>query len=199
MPAYGEVMGRLLEELGKLPGIGPKSAERLANYILGSSREDVLVLVQALRDVKEKLRRCSCCFNVGESDPCHICADPRRDRSTICVVEQARDVPVIERTGAYRGLYHVLGGRLAPLEGVGPEQLTITQLTTRVKEGTVTEVVVATNPTVEGETTALHLAEALKPLGVTVTRLARGMSAGGSLEYASAAVVGDALRDRRPL
>ncbi len=199
MPAYGEVMGRLLVELGKLPGIGPKSAERLATHILRSSRQDAFALAQVIREVKERLRRCSRCANVSETDPCHICSDPRRDHSLICVVEEVRDVLAVERTGAYRGLYHVLGGRLAPLEGVGPEQLTTRELVGRVREGAVEEVIVATNPTVEGETTALHLGELLKPLGVKVSRLARGMPAGGSLEYASAAVVGDALRDRRLL
>jgi len=199
MPEYGEVLGRLLSELGKLPGIGPKSAERLANHILRSPRKEVLALARALREAKERLRPCSRCFNISESDPCHICADPRREHTIICVVEQPRDVLAIERSGTYRGLYHVLGGRLAPLEGVGPEQLTIKQLARRVREGGVEEVVIATNPTVEGETTALHLSGLLKPLGLTVTRLARGLPAGGSLEYVSAAVVGDALRDRRPL
>lgn len=199
MPAYGEVLGRLLSELEKLPGVGPKSAQRLADHILRSPREEVLALARAIREVKERLRPCSRCFNISETDPCHICSDPRRDHSVICVVEEPRDVLPIERSGAYRGLYHVLGGRLAPLEGVGPEQLTIKALVARIKEGGVKEVVVATNPTVEGDTTALHLAEVLKPLGVQVTRLARGMPAGGSLEYASPAVLGDALRDRRPL
>jgi recombination protein RecR len=136
---------------------------------------------------------------VSESDPCHICRDPRRDGSVVCVVEQPRDVLAVERSGSFRGLYHVLGGRLAPLEGVGPEQLTVRQLLARAKEGKLKEVVIATNPTAEGETTALYLAEELKPLGVTVTRPARGMPAGSTLEYASAAVVGDALRDRRTL
>lgn len=199
MPEYGEVLGQLLEELGRLPGIGPKSAERLADHILRSPKEEALTLARAIREVKERLHPCSRCFSISESDPCHICSDPRRDHAVICVVEQPRDVLAIERSGAYRGLYHVLGGRLAPLENVGPGQLTIRALVARVKEGGVSEVVIATNPTVEGETTALHLAEVLKPLGVTMTRLARGMPAGASLEYSSAAVVGDALRDRRPL
>ena len=199
MPEYGEVLGRLLAELGKLPGIGPKSAERLANHILRSPRQEALALAQAIREAKERLRPCSRCFAISESNLCHICSNPRREATTICVVEQPRDVLAIERAGSFRGLYHVLGGRLAPLEGVGPEQLTMKQLFARVKEGATSEVVVATNPTVEGETTALYLAEQLKPLGVKVTRLARGMPAGGSLEYASAAVVTDALRDRRPL
>jgi len=199
MPEYGEVLGRLLSELQKLPGIGPRSAERMANHIMRARKEEALELASAIRDVKERLRQCSRCFNVSESDPCHICRDRRRDNSIICVVEQPRDVLAVERSGSFHGLYHVLGGRLAPLEGVGPEQLTVRQLLARVREGEVTEVVIATNPTSEGETTALYLAEQLKPLRVTVTRPARGIPAGSSLEYSSAAVVGDALRDRRAL
>ena len=199
MPEYGDVLGRLLGELGKLPGIGTKSAERLADHILRGSKEEALALARAIREVKERLHPCSRCFNISETDPCHICCDPRRDHSVICVVERPRDVLAIERSGVYRGLYHVLGGRLAPLEDVGPEQLTIKTLVARIKEGETSEVIIATNPTVEGETTALHLAEVLKPLKVSTTRLARGMPAGASLEYASAAVVSDALRDRRPL
>jgi len=199
MAGRTDVLGRLLDELEKLPGVGPKSAERFCDHILRTSKEEAFALAQAIRDVKERLRPCSRCFSISELDPCHICRDPRRDHSIICVVEQPRDVLAIERAGAYRGLYHVLGGRLAPLEGVGPEQLTIAALRARLKEGGVREVVIATNPTAEGETTALALAELLKPLGVAVTRLARGMPAGASLETSSAAVVGDALRDRRPL
>jgi recombination protein RecR len=199
MAGRTDVLGRLLDELEKLPGVGPKSAERFCDHILRSSQGEAFALAQAIREVKERLHPCSQCFSISEVDPCHVCRDPRRDRSVICVVEQPRDVLAIERAGAYRGLYHVLGGRLAPLEGVGVEQLTIKALLARVKEGTVREVVIATNPTAEGETTALALAELLKPLGVTVTRLARGMPAGASLETSSAAVVADALRDRRPL
>jgi len=199
MPEYGDVLGRLLGELGKLPGIGTKSAERLADHILRGSKAEALALARAIREVKERLHPCSRCFNISETDPCHLCSDPRRDHAVICVVERPRDVLAIERSGVYRGLYHVLGGRLAPLEDVGPEQLTIKALVARVKEGETKEVIIATNPTVEGETTALHLAEVLKPLGVSTTRLARGMPAGASLEYTSAAVVSDALRDRRPL
>ena len=199
MAGRTDVLGRLLDELEKLPGVGPKSAERFCDYILRSSREEALALAQAIQDVKERLHPCSRCFSISEVDPCHVCRDPRRDHSVICVVEQPRDVLAIERAGAYRGLYHVLGGRLAPLEGVGPEQLTIAALRARLKEGGVQEVVIATNPTAEGETTALALAELLKPLGVAVTRLARGMPAGASLETSSAAVLSDALRDRRPL
>jgi recombination protein RecR len=199
MAGRTDVLGRLLDELEKFPGVGPKSAERFCDHILRSSPEEAFALAQAIRDVKERLHPCSRCFSISEVDPCHVCRDPRRDHSVICVVEQPRDVLAIERAGAYRGLYHVLGGRLAPLEGVGPEQLTIKALVARVKEGSVREVVVATNPTAEGETTALALAELLKPVGVTVSRLARGMPAGASLETSSAAVLTDALRDRRPL
>jgi len=199
MPQYGEVLNRLLTELGKLPGIGTKSAERLADHILRGPKEEALALARAIREVKERLHPCSRCFNISEIDPCHICSDPRRDHSVICVVERPRDLLAIERAGVYHGLYHVLGGRLAPLEDVGPDQLTIAALVDRVKKGEVKEVVIATNPTVEGDTTALHLAAVLTPLKVTTTRLARGMPVGASLEYTSAAVVSDALRDRRAL
>ncbi len=186
-----------MTEFARMPGIGSKTAERLAYYILRADREQAMALAYAIRDVKKNVRHCSLCFNLAEQDPCPICADSRRDVSTICVVEQPKDLIAFELTGRYRGLYHVLLGRLAPLDGVEPEHLTIASLLERVRKKEVAEVILALNPDLEGDGTALLLAERLKPLGVAVTRLARGLPTGGSIEFANSAVLSDALTERR--
>lgn len=193
----GGVIGRLIEELNKLPGIGPKSAERLTHHLLAAPREDVLSLAEALRAVKERIRRCQQCCNLTENDLCELCADPRRDASVLCVVEQPRDVMALERGCSYRGLYHVLHGKLAPLEGVGPERLTVEQLLRRVQSGQVKEVIMATNPTLEGDGTALYLSSVLAPTGVRLTRLARGLPSGSVLEFANRQMLADAMDGRR--
>jgi recombination protein RecR len=190
-------IGRLIEELGKLPGIGPKSAERISHYLLGAGKAEVLALAEALRDIAEKVRPCRQCFNLTEGELCAICTDPRRDPSVLCVVEQARDVPTLERVGTYRGMYHVLQGRLAPLDDVGPEKLTIDALVHRVGKGGVKEIIMATNPTLEGDGTALYISNLLGESGVRVTRLARGVATGSVLEFANTQMLADALEGRR--
>ena len=197
MAGYCESMVKLIKELSRLPGIGEKSAERLAYHILRSSREEALKLAQAVRDVKEKVRHCSVCFNMAETDPCHICADAARDRTLVCVVEEPKDLLAVERPGTFRGVYHVLGGRIAPLDGLDPEKLTIRALLERVKSGDIQEVILALNPNMEGDLTAHYLADRLKPLSVTVTQIARGIPSGSQLEYANQTMLADALRDRR--
>jgi recombination protein RecR len=189
-------MACLMCELGKLPGIGPKTAERLAHHLLGAERAEVLALADALVAIKERVRPCRECCNPTEGELCPVCADGRRDRATLCVVEQPRDLSALERSGSYRGLYHVLHGRLAPLDGVGPEHLTIERLLERVRVG-VREVILATNPTTEGDGTALYLSSLLAPLEVRVTRLARGLPAGSVLEFANSQMLADALEGRR--
>lgn len=193
------VIARLMHELGKLPGIGPKSAERLAHHLLQASRGEVLALADALRAVKEQIHPCQECCNPTEADRCLVCADSRRDPSLICVVEQPRDLLALERSGSFRGVYHVLHGRLAPLDGVGPERLTIDRLMARVRGGRVREVIMATNPTTEGDGTALYLSTLLGPLNVPVTRLARGLPTGSVLEFANSQMLADALEGRRTL
>ena len=190
-------IGRLTAELGKLPGIGPKSAERLTHHLLGADRESVLALADALRAVKENIRLCRQCCNLTEGELCAICSDARRDASQVCVVEQARDLMALERAGSYRGLYHVLHGRLAPLDGIGPEQLKVEQLLRRVQQGGVREIIMATNPTLEGDGTALYLSSLLEPFGVKITRLARGLPSGSVLEFANSQMLIDALEGRR--
>jgi recombination protein RecR len=187
----------LMRELGRLPGIGPKTAERLTHYLLAADRAQVLALADALRTIKERVRLCRQCCNLTEDELCSLCADPRRDAALICVVEQPRDLAALERSGTYRGLYHVLHGRLAPLDGVGPERLTIDRLVQRVKAGGVQEVIMATNPTLEGDGTALYLSSVLGPLGVRLTRLARGLPSGSGLEFANSQMLADALEGRR--
>jgi recombination protein RecR len=190
---------RAIERLSRLPGVGRKTAQRLVFHLLRSPQDETEALVQALLELKRKVRYCSVCFNLSEEDPCQICADPQRDRSTICVVEQANDVVAVERTGQYRGLYHVLGGALSPLDGIGPEQLRVAELVRRLEGGTVREVIVATNPNAEGEATAVYLARLLKPLGVRLTRIARGIPVGSDLEYADEATLARALEGRTDL
>jgi recombination protein RecR len=191
------LIARLTHELGKLPGIGPKSAERLTHHLLAQPRNEVLALADALRDVKEKIRRCSQCCNLTEGELCALCSDPRRDASLVCVVEQPRDLAALERSASYRGLYHVLHGRLAPLDNVGPEQLTIDRLLERVRGGGVNEVIMATNPTTEGDGTALYLSSLLREMGVKITRLARGLPSGSVLEFANTQMLADAMEGRR--
>jgi recombination protein RecR len=189
----------LVTELSRLPTIGRKSAMRLTYHLLKQPKEQSQRLADALRTLVEQVRPCEECFNLTESSRCALCRDPRRDRSIVCVVEEASDIPSIERTGEYRGLYHVLGGRLAPLDGVGPDDLTVAQLVRRVVTGAVREVIVATNPKLEGEATALYLQEQLRPAGVTVSRLARGLPIGGDLEYADGVTIAQALAARRAM
>jgi recombination protein RecR len=193
----GGAIGTLMQLLGKLPGIGPKTAERLTHHLLAADRADVLALSDALRAIKEAIRPCEQCCNPTEGELCSICSDSRRDPSVICVVEQPRDLGALERSGNYRGLYHVLHGRLSPLDGVGPEQLTIDRLLARVRAGGVQEVIMATNPTTEGDGTALYLSSLLAPMGVRVTRLARGVPSGSVLEFANNQMLADALDGRR--
>jgi recombination protein RecR len=191
------VIAKLSQELGKLPGIGPKSADRLTHYLLAADRQQVFDLAEALRAIKEQIGRCRQCCNLTEGDLCGLCRDPKRDPSLICVVEEPRDLAALERTATYRGLYHVLHGRLAPLDNVGPEQLTVDQLLRRVQHGGVQEIIMATNPTLEGDGTALYIASVLAGTGVRITRLARGLPSGSVLEFANNQMLMDALEGRR--
>lgn len=190
---------RLLDELERLPGIGPKSAQRIAYWMLVADAADADRLAAAIQDVKRSIRFCERCFNFAESELCAICADPERDATAICVVEEPRDLAAVERTGEFRGVYHVLHGAISPIDGVGPDQLRMHELVQRAGTGDVTEVVVATNPNVEGETTALYIARLLKPLGVRVTRIASGLPVGGDLEFADEVTLGRALEARREM
>jgi recombination protein RecR len=190
-------MARVVQELTKLPGIGPKSAERLTHFLLAGDRRHAVGLAEALRLAVEQVRACSRCFNYAEGDLCPVCADPRRDPTTLCVVETPRDLTVFERIGTYRGVYHVLGGRLAPLDNVGPEQLTVEPLARRVREGGIQEVILATSPTFEGDGTALFVSNLLTGLPVKVTRLARGLPSGATIELANTQMLADALDGRR--
>ncbi|MGO3065788.1 recombination mediator RecR [Brevibacterium linens] len=196
---YEGALQDLVEEFGKLPGIGPKSAQRLAFHILQADSQDVNALAQALTDVKKRVRFCEICGNVSEEAECTVCQDPRRDRSMICVVEEPKDVVAIERTREYRGLYHVLGGAIDPMAGVGPDNLRIKELMTRLQDGEVRETVIATDPNLEGEATATYLVRLLGSLGVTVTRLASGLPVGGDLEYADEVTLGRAFSGRREI
>ena len=196
---YEGIIQELIDELGKLPGIGPKSAQRIAFHIVQSERGDVNRLVDVLKIVKEKVRFCAKCFNVAEEEECKICRDPRRDNSTICVVEESKDVVAIERTREFRGKYHVLGGAISPIDGIGPEQLRIRELLTRLSDSNITEVIIATDPNLEGEATATYLARTIKPLGITISRLASGLPVGGDLEYADEVTLGRAFEGRRSL
>ncbi|HEX3724886.1 MAG TPA: recombination mediator RecR, partial [Pirellulales bacterium] len=192
-----ESLTKLVEEFAKLPGIGKKSAERLAYHVLRIHESEAIALAEAIRNVKQNVRYCRNCYNLTDTDECEICRDARRERSQLCVVEQPRDLIALEQAGTYRGLYHVLLGRIAPLEGVGPEQLTIEALLRRVREGEVREVIMATNPTLEGDGTALYISNLLADLGVAVTRLARGITTGSVLEFANKEILADALAGRQ--
>lgn len=192
-------LARLVEEFYKLPGIGPKSAQRLAYYLLRMPRSEAESLAEAIIEMKDRVTFCSICQNVTESDPCSVCADAMRDRSVICVVEEPLDVLAIERTGAYKGLHHVLHGAISPMDGVGPEDLKIRELLRRLESGEVQEVILATNPNIEGEATAMYLTRLVTPLGVRVTRLARGLPVGGDLEYADDVTLARALEGRQEM
>ena len=188
----------LIDQLARLPGIGRKSAERLAYHILRVNKSEALVLSDAIRDVRENVRYCDACFNLAECELCRICSDPRREQNQLCIVQQPRDLIAIEQSGQYTGLYHVLLGRIAPLENIGPDQLTIDQLVTRVANGDFTEVIMATNPTTEGDGTALHISNLLADLDCRITKLARGITQGSILEFANKEIVADAISGRRP-
>ena len=194
---YEGPVQNLIDELGRLPGVGPKGAQRIAFYLLQTDKQDVEHLIDALREVTEKVRFCSICFNISEEETCRICQDPRRDRSAICVVEESKDVAAIERTHEFHGLYHVLGGAISPIDGIGPSELRIRELCQRLSDTTVTEVILATDPNLEGEATATYIARLLVPMGVTVTRLASGLPVGGDLEYADEITLGRAFAGRR--
>jgi recombination protein RecR len=197
MPELTRSVTELINELSKLPGIGKKSAERLAYYILRIGRPEALALADAIRNVKENVRYCRDCYNLAEEEQCEICRDPRRLPDLLCIVEQPRDLMALEQSGEYHGLYHVLLGRIAPLEGIGPEQLTIDALVSRVRGGTFKEVIMATNPTIEGDGTALYISNLLGEFSVRLTRLARGITTGSVLEFANKEILADALTGRQ--
>ena len=194
---YEGVVQDLIDELGRLPGVGPKSAQRIAFHILQADPVDVRRLADVLREVKERVRFCITCGNVAEEEQCRICRDPRRDHTVICVVEESKDVVAIEKTREFRGRYHVLGGAISPIEGIGPDNLHIKELMVRLADSDVTEIILATDPNLEGEATATYLARMLKPLGLRVTRLASGLPVGGDLEYADEVTLGRAFEGRR--
>jgi recombination protein RecR len=196
---YEGVVQDLIDELGRLPGIGPKGAQRIAFHVLASDAVDVRRLAAALVEVKDKVRFCAVCGNVAEDEQCRICRDPRRDAALICVVEEPKDVVAIERTREFRGRYHVLGGAISPIEGIGPDDLRVRELMRRLADDTVTEVILATDPNLEGEATATYLARLIKPMGLRVTRLASGLPVGGDLEYADEVTLGRAFEGRRLL
>jgi len=197
--AYSESVSHLIEQFSKLPGIGKKSAERLAYHVLRVNQSEALALADAIRDVRENVHYCKQCYNLADRQTCDICSDPKRDVSLLCVVEQPRDLMALEQTGAYNGLYHVLLGRIAPLEGVGAEDLTIDALVRRVREGEFKEVIMATNPTLDGDGTALYISNLLSELPISLTRLARGITSGSVLEFANKEILSDALGGRQKL
>lgn len=199
MPELTESVASLVNEFAKLPGIGKKSAERLTYHILRMHRTEAILLADAIRNVKDNVHYCKTCFNLAEEEECPICQDPKRDRSIVCVVEQPRDLIALEQTGVFRGLYHVLLGRIAPLDGVGPEQLTIDALVDRVRKTGVAELIMATNPTVEGDGTSLYISNLVSELPVRVTRLARGITSGSVLEFANKEILSDAISGRQEL
>ena len=194
---YEGAVQDLIDELGRLPGVGPKSAQRLAFHLLAADEDEVGRLVTALTEVKRRVRFCTVCGNVAQDEQCRICRDPRRDTTALCVVEEPKDVVAIERTREYRGRYHVLGGAISPIEGVGPDDLRVRELLTRLASGEVTEVIIATDPNLEGEATATYLSRLLRDVGLTVTRLASGLPVGGDLEYADEVTLGRAFEGRR--
>ena len=196
---YEGVVQDLIDELGRLPGVGPKSAQRIACHLLAADSTDVRRLVHALTEVKDKVRFCTICGNVAEAELCRICRDPRRDRSVICVVEEPKDVVAVEKTREFRGRYHVLGGAISPIEGIGPDDLRVRELMARLADGDITELILATDPNLEGEATATYLARLVKPMGLRVTRLASGLPVGGDLEYADEVTLGRAFEGRRLL
>jgi recombination protein RecR len=197
--AFAAPLERLIERLRKLPGVGAKSAQRLAFHLLRGDEAEARALAEAILEVREKIRLCTTCFNITDTDPCLICADAGRDRASLCVVEEPNNLATIDKTGQFRGLYHVLHGALSPLRGIGPDDLKIPALLERLRDGTVKEVILATNPNVEGEATATYLSRLLKPIGVKVTRIALGLPVGSELEYADEVTLGKALEGRREL
>ncbi|HAS10954.1 MAG TPA: recombination protein RecR [Acidimicrobiaceae bacterium] len=194
---HADAVQNLIDQLGRLPGVGPKSAQRIAYHLLKVPKEDALALASAVVTAKERVRFCEVCHNLSEAPRCQICADARRDATLVCVVEEPRDIVSVERTGGFRGRYHVLGGAINPMEGVGPDQLKVRELLARIDSDAVVEVILCTNPNLEGDTTAMYLARLLKPLGVRVTRIASGLPVGGDLEYADELTLGRALEGRR--
>ena len=194
---YEGIVQDLIDELGRLPGVGPKGAQRIAFHLLDADPVDVKRLAQVLAEAKDKVRFCSVCGNVAEEEQCRVCRDPRRDRSLLCVVEESKDVVAIEKTREFRGRYHVLGGAISPIDGIGPDQLRVRELMARLADGEVTEVILATDPNLEGEATATYLTRMLRPLGLRVTRLASGLPVGGDLEYADEVTLGRAFEGRR--
>jgi recombination protein RecR len=199
MSYYAEPITRLLEELERLPGVGPKSAQRIAFHLLKGDDATAQRLADSIVEVKRQIHFCSRCFNFAADDLCEFCSEPRRDPSILCVVEEPRDVVAIERTGEFHGIYHVLQGAISPIDGIGPEQIRARELIDRLADETVTEVVIATNPNIEGETTALYLSRLIKPLGIKVTRIASGLPVGGDLEFADEVTLGRALEARREM
>ena len=197
MSSYAGPVQDLIDELGRLPGVGPKSAQRIAFHLLKIPTADAARLAHAITEAKERVTFCPRCFNIAEGGECSICADPRRDTTTICVVEESRDIVAVEKTGEYRGRYHVLQGAISPIEGVGPEQLRVRELLGRLGDEGVTEIILCTNPNLEGEATAMYLSRLIKPLGIKVTRIASGLPVGGDLEYADELTLGRALEGRR--
>jgi recombination protein RecR len=196
---YEGIVQDLIDELGRLPGVGPKGAQRIAFHLLQAEPADVRRLAEVLLEVKARVKFCSVCFNVSEDDQCRICRDPRRDQTVLCVVEEYKDVVAIERTKEFRGRYHVLGGAISPIDGIGPDQLHIRELFTRLADGAVSEVILATDPNLEGEATATYLTRMLKDLDLRITRLASGLPVGGDLEFADEVTIGRALSGRRDL
>ncbi|PKM79862.1 MAG: recombination protein RecR [Firmicutes bacterium HGW-Firmicutes-14] len=196
---YAEPVARLIDQFGKLPGIGPKTAQRLAFYLLNSEPGESRELAEAIINAREKIRYCSICTNLTDKDPCGVCSDSSRNRGIICVVEEPRDVVAIEKTKDFKGLYHVLQGTISPMEGIGPDELKVKELLARLQDKSVQEIIVATNPTVEGEATAMYLARLIKPLGIKVTRIAHGLPVGGDLEYADEVTLSKAFEGRREI
>lgn len=199
MPDFAEPITRLIDQFKRLPGIGQKTAQRLAFHVLRSSPEDALALAESIRDAKMKIRECSLCNNITDADPCFYCTSPNRNHSVICVVEEPHNIIAVERTRQYNGLYHVLGGALAPLEGIGPDQLKLKSLIERLKAGAVSEIIIATNPTAEGEATAVYISKLIKPLGIRVTRIGVGIPVGSDLEYADEITMLKAMERRHEL
>jgi recombination protein RecR len=196
---YAEPVAKLINELTKLPGIGPKTAQRLAFHLLRASKEEVTKLASALLEAKDKVTYCSICYNLTDTDPCRICSNPGRDQSTICVVGDPKSVVAMERTKEFSGVYHVLHGNLSPIEGIGPDQIKVKELLKRIQENEITELILATDPNVEGEATAMYIAKLIKPLGVKVSRIAHGVPVGGDLEYADEVTLAKALINRREI
>jgi recombination protein RecR len=194
---YEGIVQDLIDELAKLPGVGPKGATRIAFHLLATDSADVTRLATVLADVKDKIRFCRTCYNVAQDDLCRICADTRRDETSICVVEEPKDVLAVERTREFRGRYHVLGGAISPIDGIGPDDLRVTELMTRLADGAIVEIILATDPNLEGEATATYLTRLISPLGIKVTRLASGLPVGGDLEYADEVTLGRAFEGRR--